>query len=230
VNKEFSLSAILAVMALIGLAVSQYFIWVYAPLEQTMGVVQKIFYFHLPLAWWALFSFFLVFVASIVFLIKKDPKWDGLAGAAAESGVLLSALALITGSLWGRAAWNTWWTWDPRLTTTLVMWFVYCGYLVLRTAPINEQKRPKICAALGIVAFLDVPLVFFSARLWRSIHPAVFAARGGGLEPEMWHTVIVCIIAWGFLTLSIVGLRWRQIIIGQRISDLLRLEDGNSGN
>ena len=173
------MSAILAVMALIGLAVSQYFIWVYAPLEQTMGVVQKIFYFHLPLAWWALFSFFLVFVASIVFLIKKDTKWDGLAGAAAESGVLLSALALITGSLWGRAAWNTWWTWDPRLTTTLVMWFVYCGYLVLRTAPINEQKRQKICAALGIVAFLDVPLVFFSARLWRSIHPAVFAARGG---------------------------------------------------
>jgi len=115
--------AVLAIMALIGLTVSQYFIWVYAPLEQTMGVVQKIFYFHLPLAWWALFSFFLVFVASIVFLIKKDPKWDGLAGAAAESGVLLSGLALISGSLWGRAAWNTWWTWDPRLTTTLVMWF-----------------------------------------------------------------------------------------------------------
>jgi len=98
-------------------------------------------------------------------------------------------LALVSGSIWGRAAWNVWWTWDPRLTTTLIMWFVYAGYLVLRGAGMAGERRAMVCAVLGVVAFLDVPLVFYSARIWRSVHPAVLASQGGGMEPEMWHTV-----------------------------------------
>ena len=112
---------ILAAISVIALAVGQWFIWVYAPLEETMGVVQKIFYIHMPLAWWSFVSFFVVFAASVRHLMKRDAASDILAGAAAEIGVLMSGLALISGSIWGRAAWNVWWTWDPRLTTTLIM-------------------------------------------------------------------------------------------------------------
>jgi len=203
---------ILAAVSVIALAVGQWFIWAYAPLEETMGVVQKIFYIHMPLAWWSFVSFFTVFAASVRHLMKRDAASDILAGAAAEIGVLMSGLALISGSIWGRAAWNVWWTWDPRLTTTLIMWFVYAGYLVLRGASgggMGGERRAMVCAVLGVVAFLDVPLVFYSARIWRSVHPAVLASKGGGLEPEMWHAVLVNLVAFGCLWLTLLVARYR---------------------
>ncbi|MHC1701990.1 MAG: cytochrome c biogenesis protein [Humidesulfovibrio sp.] len=203
---------ILATLAVLALAVGQWFIWAYAPVEETMGLVQKIFYIHMPLAWWALVSFFVVFAASIRHLMTRSAASDILAGAAAELGVLLSGLALVSGSIWGRAAWNVWWTWDPRLTTTLIMWFVYAGYLVLRGSSagggLGGERRAMVCAVLGVVAFLDVPLVFYSARIWRSVHPAVLASQGGGMEPEMWHTVLVNLAAFGLLWLTLLVLRF----------------------
>ncbi len=210
----------LAVMGAAGLIIAQYFIWIYAPVEATMGIMQKIFYFHLPMAWWGLICFFVVFCASLVFLISKNPFMDRLSQAAAEMGLLYSALALATGSLWARAAWNTWWTWDPRLSTTLVMWFIYAGYLALRQSIDNPQKMRAVSAVLGVVAFLNVPLVFLSARMWRSIHPAVFGSKGGGLEPEMMTTVLVCIVAWGILTSGILFYRLRQLDIKDRVKNL----------
>ena len=205
---------LLPLLSAVALLVSQYFIWIYAPEEMTMGMVQKIFYVHLPLAWWALVCFAGVFGASIAVLVTRNATWDLLAGACAEVGVLFCGLALVTGSLWARSAWNTWWTWDPRLSTALIMWFVYAGYLILRGSGIGGAKSMNLCAVLGIIAFLDVPLVFFSARLWRSIHPAVFASQGGGLDPAMWTTVMVCILAWGILTLTLVLTRWRTMKLG----------------
>jgi len=200
---------ILAVVSVVALCVGQWFIWAYAPIEETMGLVQKIFYIHMPLAWWALVSFFVVFCASIRHLMRRDVGSDILAGAAAEIGVLFSGLALVSGSIWGRAAWNVWWTWDPRLTTTLIMWFVYAGYLVLRGSGMGGERRALVCAVLGVVAFLDVPLVFYSARIWRSVHPAVIASQGGGLEPEMWHTVLANLAAFGLLWLTLLLARHR---------------------
>lgn len=210
----------LAVLGGLALAAAQYFIWIYAPVEATMGVLQKIFYFHLPLAWWGLISFFMVFCASLLFLITRRSVMDRLAQAAAETGLLFSGLALATGSLWAKAAWNTWWTWDPRLSTTLIMWFIYAGYLVLRQSIDNPQKMRALSAVLGIVAFLNVPLVFLSARMWRSIHPAVFGSGGGGLEPEMMTAVMVSIAAWGLLTAAILLFRVRQLNIKDRIKTL----------
>jgi heme exporter protein C len=205
------LDSLLIVLALVLMAGTQYAVYYYAPVEETMGMVQKIFYLHLPMAWWAMISFFVVFLSSVLYLLRRDIRFDHVAGAAAEIGVLLSGLALITGSLWGRAAWNTWWTWDPRLTTTLVMWFVYCGYLLQRAGMAGRDRQPLISAVIGIIAFLDVPLVFLSARLWRSIHPAVFASQSGGLEPEMWTTVVIALVAWGAVWLVLLRLRLRQL-------------------
>ncbi len=207
------------------LAACQWLIYVYAPLEITMGVVQKIFYIHLPLAWWAFVSFFVVFAASIAFLRGRAARWDRLAAAAAEVGVLCSGLALITGSLWARHSWGVWWTWDPRLTTTLIMWFVYAGYLVLRALDLPEARRAMICAVVGIVAFIDVPLVFVSARLWRSIHPAVFASRGGGLDEAMKVTVIACVLCFGLLWAALIWARKRQLDLRARLDALLVEEE-----
>ncbi|BDV00983.1 cytochrome C biogenesis protein CcmC [Thermodesulfomicrobium sp. WS] len=209
-----------AVAGGVGLAVAQWAVWVYAPLEAVMGVVQKIFYLHVPLAWWAFVCFFGVFAASIGVLWKKRAWCHVLAGVLAEVGVLLAGLALVTGALWGRAAWNTWWTWDPRLTTTLVLWFVYAGYLALRASDLGS-RGPVICAVLGIVAFVDVPLVFVSARLWRSIHPVVLA-QGGGMEPEMWVALVVHGLAFGLLVAALVLARFRLAMVAARVSRIAR--------
>jgi len=212
---------ILPLLAVAGLLLGQYMIWFYAPVEQTMGVIQKIFYLHLPLAWWSLASFFTVFIASALYLVKGKPAYDRLARAACEIGVVLASLALISGSLWARPIWNTWWTWDPKLTTTLVMWFIYMSYLLLRSVGLGGNTA-RVSAVLGVVAFLDVPLVFFAARKWRSIHPTVFGGSSGGLEPEMLATVLVCVAAFGLFWLALLLHRTRQLGLAARLDALSR--------
>ena len=210
----------LALLGGLAFAACQWLIYAYAPVEETLGLPQKIFYVHLPLAWWALMSFFLVFLGSIAYLWRRNPAADRLCAAAAETGVLLSGLALVTGMLWARRSWGVWWTWDPRLTTTLIMWFIYAGYLVLRGLDLPQQRRNVVCAVVGIVAFLGVPRVCLSARIWRSIHPAVFGNKGGGLEPEMRLTVIACVISFGLLWAGLVWIRKRQLDLAARLDAL----------
>jgi heme exporter protein C len=214
------MTGILTVLAALFLAASQWFIWAYAPVEETMGLVQKIFYLHLPLAWWSFMSFLMVFVASIMVLATGKTVWDRLARAAAELGVLFSGLVLVTGSLWGKPIWNVWWTWDPRLTTTLVMWFVYAAYLLIGQAGIGGGRAFAVRAALGILAFLDVPLVFYSARKWRSIHPTVFGSQGGGLDPDMWVAVLFSLVAVGFLWVVLLRIRFGQMNTNERLRRL----------
>lgn len=210
------------IITAIMLLISQWFVWFYAPVEAQMGLVQKIFYLHLPLAWWGFVSFFLVFVFSILFLWRRKDSFDLFSGAAAEIGVLFSSLVLLTGMLWAKASWNTWWTWEPRLSTTLVMWFVFSGYLVLRKSFGFNQKQKTFCAVVGILGFIDVPLVFVSARLWRSIHPTVMASRqGGGLPSEMWLTVMISLLAWAGVFLILLWLRYSQLKISARLDRLI---------
>lgn len=208
----------LALAGGLALAFCQWLIFVYAPIESTMRLPQKIFYLHLPLAWWGLFSFFVVFVASIAYLRTRKFFWDALAGAAAEVGVVLAVLALVTGSLWGRPAWGVWWTWDARLTTTLVTCFVYAGYLIIRTMDIQPVRRSQIVAVVGIAAFLDVPLVFFSARLWSYIHPPSIS-----LEPEMKLTVGACVLAFALIWAGLVAFRCK-LACDERQLDMLAAE------
>ena len=170
-------------------------VFFYAPLEKTMGSVQKIFYFHLPLAFSAFLSFFVAFVAGIMYLRTRRQIWDARLAASVEIGVVLTTLVLITGSLWGKPIWNTYWTWDPRLTTSLILWFIYASCLILRSAVEEEGKRATYSAVLAIVGFVDVPIVFFSARLWRSIHPTVIRSDSVGLESSMLITLLACMVA-----------------------------------
>lgn len=189
--------AVAAAGALMLLAL--YFSLVYAPTERTMGQVQRVFYFHLGNAWNAFLAFFLVMVASIGYLKTRSRRWDIYAEALAEVGVVFTTVVLITGSIWGRAAWNTWWTWDPRLTTTLVLWFIYDGYLALRASLENWETRARLSAVYGIVGFVNVPIVFMSIRWWRTIHPVVISLSGMDMDPRMVPAMLASLLAFTLL-------------------------------
>ncbi len=198
--------------------ISQYFICFFAPIEKNLGVVQKIFYLHLPLAWWSFVAFFIVFIFSILHLLKKRERYFLLAGSFAELGVLFSSLMLLTGIFWARASWNTWWTWDPRLTTALIMWFLYMAYLIIRSD--NRDSQKIIASCIGVIAFLDIPLVFLAARLWRSIHPAVFSSKGG-IDPQMGITLLISFTAWGFLFFLLAIFRIKILKINKKVDEFI---------
>lgn len=214
------MARIAALLGCLCMAACQWLIACYAPLEAAMGPVQKIFYYHLPLAWWGLISFLAVFIGSIMYLWKRALFWDCLCAACAEVGLLLAALSVMTGMIWARRSWGVWWTWDPRLTTALVMCFLYAGYMLIRGLDMPVDRKRVICAVIGIIAFADVPLVFFSARIFRSIHPSVFASEGGGLEPEMKLTALACVAAMGFVWYSLCALRYKQYRVGVNLDNL----------
>ncbi len=180
-----------------------YTIFIYAPVEKTMGVVQKIFYIHLPAAFLAYLAFFITFLASIFYLYRKDTKWDTVAYCAVETGVIYCTIVLITGPIWAKPIWNVWWTWDPRLTTTLILWFTYIAYLLLRRS-VKENQRANLSAVFGIIGFINVPITFFSIRLWRTIHPVIITSRGLNMSRPMILSLTITFIAFCFLFLSIL--------------------------
>ncbi len=187
--------AVIITVALLGFGLYQGLIA--APTEQTMGDIQRIFYYHVPSAWTAFVLFFVNFVASIVYLWKRGghaliaDRADALALATAEVGVVFTSVVLVTGPLWAKPVWGIWWTWDARLTTTLVLWLLYVSYLLLRRFSESTQTA-TLAAVLGIFAYLDVPIVYMSIRWWRTQHPApvIGGAPGSGLDPQMWHALL----------------------------------------
>jgi heme exporter protein C len=162
-----------------------------APQERTMGDIQRIFYYHVPSAWTSFLCFFANFIGSIVYLVRRSMKADAFALATAEVGVVFCTVVLVTGPLWARPVWGIWWTWDARLTTTLVLWLIYVSYLVLRHYSTGQQT-PILAAALAIFGFVDVPIVYMSIRWWRTQHPqpVIAGGQGSGLDPRMWHAVL----------------------------------------
>jgi heme exporter protein C len=189
--------------------VALYMVFIYAPVEKTMGIVQKIFYFHVPAAWIAFLSFFFVFLFSLFYLIRREKKWDDCAVSAAEIGFLFCSLVLITGPIWAKPVWGIWWTWDVRLTLTLVLWLIYAGYLMLRFYVTDAEKKATFSAVIGIIGFFDVPLVFLSIRWWRVQHPRPVFAGGSesGLDPAMAHAFIACLVAFLILFVYLLSKR-----------------------
>lgn len=190
---------LLGALAFIGLLAGLYTALVYAPPEATMGDVQRIFYFHLGSAVTAFLAFTVVFVASIAYLARRERFWDNLAAASAEIGIVFCSLVMLTGPLWAKPVWGTWWTWDPRLTTTLVLWLIYVAYLMLRGAMEEPGRRALVSAVFGIVGFVDVPIVFMSIRWWRTIHPVIVEGGALNLTPPMVLTLAVALVAFVLL-------------------------------
>ncbi len=172
-----------------------YMIFIYVPTEKVMGIVQKIFYFHVSLGLNTFLAFTIVFIYSVLYLVKKKDKYDIIAYAAAEVGVVFCSLVLITGPIWAKPIWGTWWTWDSRLTTTLILWFIFIAYLMLRANASSRTQRANFAAVYGIVGFIDVPIVYMSIHWWRTIHPVVIKASGIALATEMKNTLYISLIA-----------------------------------
>ncbi len=168
----------------------QVFFWV--PTEATQGVVQRIFYVHVPAAWIAFLAFGVVAFASAVYLWLGDERADMAALAAAEGGMIFTTIVLLTGPLWGKIAWGAYWTWEPRLTLTLLLWFIYLGYFMVRSATENPEKGRRFAAVVGIVGALDIPLIHVSVLWFRSLHPqpVVLKAEGPTLHPDMLMTLM----------------------------------------
>lgn len=170
---------ILNIVSLIALAIALGMVFFYAPVERTMGNVQRIFYFHVGSAWVGSLAFGVALVGGVLFLRRPDKKWDTLALASVEIGLVFLSMAIVSGSVWGKPAWNTWWLWSPRLTMVTIMWLAYAAYFMLRGAIDDEERRGRFAAVYVIVSFVTVILTFASIRILRDIHPVVF---GGTME------------------------------------------------
>src|SRR5260370_25409995 len=160
-------SLLLGGLSFIGMMVAIWAIFLYAPTVAIEGQPQRIFYFHVPMAWIALLASGVLAVTSIVYLLKRDERWDYPARPSPELGAVFTTFALVTGSLWGRPVWGTWWTWDPKLTATLVLWFIYIGYLMLRSYMGRTPASARAAAVLGIIGFIDVPIIYEAVNWWR---------------------------------------------------------------
>ncbi len=207
----------LLILLMILMLINLYLIFFYAPLEKNMGIIQKIFYFHIASAWVGFLALFIVFLASIGYLWKRRPVFDNIARASAEIGTIFITMVLVTGPLWARPIWNTWWTWDPRLTTTLVLWFMYLAYIVLQSGGEGENRQ-RLSAIYGIIAFINVPLVFFSIRWWRTIHPVVISSSGMNLSGKMIVTLVFSIFTFTVLYLNLLLLRTDIIKLASSIN------------
>ncbi|MBI5427392.1 MAG: cytochrome c biogenesis protein CcsA [Nitrospinae bacterium] len=192
-------------------AAALYAIFFYVPTERTEGVVQRIMYFHIPSAWIAFFAFFIVFLCSILFLWKKEREWDIYAMASAEIGVLFCSLVLVTGPIWAKPIWGTWWVWDARLTSTLILWLIYVAYLMLRIHTDPGSMRARYAAVVGIVGFLDIPIIHFSVLWWRTFHPQpkMISAQGlgAGMAPSMVGALLISLTAFTLLYFLLMGQR-----------------------
>lgn len=191
-----------------------FMVFVYVPTEAEQGIVQRIFYFHMACALVTFAAFGLVAISGIFYLWLGQQVWDDLGYAAAESGMLFCTLLLITGSIWAKPIWGTWWTWDSRLTTTLILWLLYGGYLILRAMADDTAQTARFAAVVGIVAAADVPVIVISVRLWRTIHPAVLITRQGGHgleDPRMIATLLVSIAALTTLFVWLLLLRFAML-------------------
>jgi heme exporter protein C len=206
-----SVSIGLAAASCLSMLAALFMVFVYVPTEAEQGIVQRIFYFHLPCAWVAFLAFGIVAIAGGLYLWLGHKLWDELSYAAAEIGMVFCTLVLVTGSIWAKPIWGVWWTWDSRLTTTFILWLLYGGYLLLRAFADDTDEIARFAAVLGIVGVVDVPVVIVSVRLWRTIHPAVLLTRQGehGLEdPRMIATLLV---AMGAFTIVFVWLLWMRL-------------------
>ncbi|HSK86794.1 MAG TPA: cytochrome c biogenesis protein CcsA [Anaerolineales bacterium] len=208
---------VLDILSILLLAISTYLALVFAPTERVMGDVQRVFYFHIGTAWTALLGFILAGVFSVVYLIRKDLKWDRLQVAAIEVSLVFFLITIVLGSIWARPAWNTWWTWDPRLTTAAITELIYVAYFMLRQGIDDPDRRARFGAVYALVGGLSAPITFFAIRLFRTIHPVVI----GGTNPEAdggFSMTADMRVAFFFalftFTIIFIDLFWNRIRLG----------------
>jgi len=209
------------------IALTAYVAFHYAPVEKSMGIIQKIFYLHLPSALSSFVAFGVCFYANLMYVFKRQPKWDWLGVSAAEVGLAFISVVLVTGPIWAHPVWGIWWTWDARLTLTFVLWLLYISYLLLRSMLEEPDKRALFSALFGIFAFLDVPLVYFSIRWWRTQHPqpVILGGPGSGLDPRMRVSYLLVWAAFTGLLILLLSARYKLEALRASVEELRREAD-----
>jgi len=205
-HKGTVFDAVLGIVLLFGMVAALYMAFIHAPREETMKDLQRIFYFHVPSGITGMTAFAVNFVACVMYLVRRNRWWDSLALSSAEIGVVFFSMVLITGPIWARPAWGVWWTWSPRLTSSLVLWMLYVAYLLVRNYVIDPERRAMASAVFGIIAFVDTPIVWFSIRWWRDLHPAPMLETGG-LSPAMWPAFLTCMAVFHILLIYLIRRR-----------------------
>ncbi len=204
------LGIVLAGLSSAALFVALGMVFLYAPREATMGDVQRIFYFHVASAWVGFFAFFVTFAAGIGYLARGERRWDILALSSVEIGLTFITMTVVTGSLWARPAWGTYWTWEPRLTISAVQLLIYIAYGMLRAAIESPERKARFAAVYGIVAFVTVPLSWFAIRWWRTIHPDILTSgEGMAMTSRMVHTLLTSLAAFTLLYATLLRQRTR---------------------
>jgi heme exporter protein C len=214
---------ILGIVTAVLLSYALYMALVGAPTEQTMGDVQRIFYYHVPSAWTAFILFFVNFAASVVYLARRNPAADIVAQVAAEVGVVFCTIVLVTGPIWARPVWGIWWTWDMRLTSTLVLWLIYVSYLMLRRFSAGGQT-PVLAAALAVLGALCVPFVYFSIWFFRTQHPQPVMGGGGSIDPRMLHVLLINWLAFSCFAWLVCWSRYRLEKMQREVDEARALE------
>jgi heme exporter protein C len=215
--------SILAIVTAVLLSYALYAALVIAPTERTMGDVQRIFYYHVPSAWTAFLLFIINFVASLVYLLRRNIKADILAQVSAEVGVVFCTVVLVTGPIWARPVWGIWWTWDLRLTLTLLLWLIYVSYLVLRRFSTSSQT-PLLAAVLAVFGAIDVPLVYFSIWFFRTQHPSPVIGGGGSLDPGMGRVLLINWAAFLCLAWLVCWTRYRLEVFKRDVDEAHALQ------
>lgn len=195
---------VFGILALIFLTLAPYMAFMYAGIEKDMGLAQKIFYYHVPSAFMMYLGFGLCFISSILYLYKRDKKYDIWALCGAEVGLLFCTLVLLTGPIWAKPIWGTWWTWDAQLTLTLVLWLIYVSYMMLHSYSDDSLQSAKFRAVLSIIGFLDMPLIHYATKLWRTHHPEVIRGEEFGLPPDMKIAFYFCVFTFLMLFLALL--------------------------
>jgi heme exporter protein C len=205
------------IVAIITLAISTYLALVYAPTELVMGDVQRVFYFHIGTAWTALLGFLFTAILSVIYLVTKDLKWDRFQVAAIEVSLVFFFITIVLGSIWARPAWNTWWTWDPRLTTAAITELIYIAYFMLRQGIDDPDRRARFGAVYALLGGISAPITFFAIRLFRTIHPVVIAGSNANAEGTFSMTAdmrLAFFFALFAFTIIFIDLFWNRIRLG----------------
>jgi heme exporter protein C len=216
------LSNLLWVLSAIVMAVALFVVFLVAPREAVMGDLQRIFYFHVSAAWVGYLALFVAFAGSLLFLVRRELRWDRLALCSVEIGLVFMTEAIITGSIWAKAAWGVWWTWEPRLTTSAVLWAIYASYLTLRRAMEDQSRRARVAAVYSVLGFVSVPINFMAIRWWRTVHPLVFDSGGANLSPAMLGTLIFSVTTFTLLFSTLLVYRLRLERLSEQLQQLRR--------
>ena len=214
-TSKSGLANVLGIVALVMLLVGSFVGLFVVPADSMQGDIQRLMYVHVPAAWLAFLSFFVVFLMSVLYLIQRDLRWDRVAQSSAEIGVVFTALTLALGSMWGKPTWGVWWTWDPRLTTTAIMLAIYVGYLAIRSFAEDPDKRARWAAIVGIIGFANVPIVYLSVIWWRTLHQPPSSPRS--VSPEILWTLMFNLAAF---TLVYIYLMMRRIRLAKLEGEL----------